>query len=141
MFVNADLIAAGLSPFAPDVAAVKAARLMCETIARHEAKGESFAFETTLSGRVYARRILRWRAAGYHVALMFLALPSPEMAIARVDERVRQGGIGVPEATIRRRFAAGLKNFRVVYRDIVDDWSYYDNSGDVPILLDWGEKL
>jgi predicted ABC-type ATPase len=140
VFVNADMIAAGLSPFAPDLAAIKAGRLMLEAIAEHEAKGESFAFETTLSGRIYARRIPRWQAAGYHVTLIFLALPSLEIAIARVKERVRQGGHDVPETAIRRRFAAGLRNFQGIYRDLVDAWSYYDNSGEEPVLLEWGEK-
>jgi predicted ABC-type ATPase len=140
IFVNSDLIAAGLSPFAPDLAAVKAGRLMLEAIAERAAKGECFAFETTLSGRVYARRIPQWQAAGYHVSLIFLALSSPEIAIARVKERVRQGGHDVAESTIRGRFASGLRNFREVYRDMVDVWLYYDNSGEKPVLLDWGGK-
>jgi predicted ABC-type ATPase len=141
VFINADLIAAGLSPFAPHLAAVKAGRLMLEAIAELEEKGESFAFETTLSGRIYARRVPRWQAAGYHVSLIFLALPSPEIAIARVKERVRQGGHDVSEIEIRRRFAAGLRNFQDIYRNLVDAWSYYDNSGRKPTLVDWGEKL
>jgi predicted ABC-type ATPase len=140
VFVNADLIAAGFSPFAPELAAAKAGRLMLEEIAEHEAKGESFAFETTLSGRVYARRIPRWQAVGYHISLIFLTLPSPEFAIKRVKERVGQGGHDVPEIEIRRRFDAGLQNFQNVYRDLVDAWSYYDNSGKTPILLNWGEN-
>jgi predicted ABC-type ATPase len=139
-FVNADLIAAGLSPIVPDLAATKAGRLMLEAISEHEAKGESFAFETTLSGRIYARRIPLWQASGYHVTLIFLALQSPDIAIARVKERVRQGGHDVPETVIRRRFGAGLRNFKGIYRDLVDAWSYYDNSGAEPVLLDWGEK-
>lgn len=89
-FVNADLIAAGLSPFAPDVAAMKAARIMLESIKELEERGESFAFETTLSGLTYAHRIRRWREAGYHVTLFFLSLPNSQMAIDRVAERVRQ---------------------------------------------------
>ena len=139
-FVNADLIAAGLSPFAPDVAALKAARIMLESIAELERRGESFAFETTLSGLVYARRIRRWREAGYHVTLFFLSLPNPQMAIDRVEERVRQGGHNVPGDVIRRRFAAGLRNFEQVYRDAVDAWAMYDNAGDEPVLINWGEK-
>ena len=139
-FVNADLIAAGLSPFAPDVAAVKAARIMLESIAELERRGESFAFETTLSGLVYARRIRRWREAGYHVTLIFLSLPNPQMAIDRVAERVRQGGHHVPDDVVRRRFAAGMRNFEQVYRDAVDAWAVYDNAGDEPVLTNWGEK-
>ena len=140
VFVNADLIAAGLSPFEPELAAVKAGRLMLEAIAEHERTGESFAFETTLSGRIYARRISHWQAAGYQVTLIFLALPSAEIAIARVKERVRQGGHDVAESAIRGRFASGLRNFREVYRDMVDVWLYYDNSGEKPVLLGWGGK-
>lgn len=139
-FVNADLIAAGLSPFAPDVAAVKAARIMLESITELERRGESFAFETTLSGLVYARRIRRWREAGYHVTLIFLSLPNPQMAIDRVAERVRQGGHDVPSDVIRRRFAAGLQNFERAYRDAVDTWVMYDNAGDEPVQINWGEK-
>jgi predicted ABC-type ATPase len=139
-FVNADLIAAGLSPFAPDVAAVKAARIMLESITELERRGESFAFETTLSGLVYAKRIRRWREAGYHVTLFFLSLPNPQMAIDRVAERVRQGGHNVPSEVIRRRFDAGLLNFERVYRDAVDTWAMYDNAGDEPVQINWGEK-
>ena len=139
-FVNADLIAAGLSPFAPDVAAMKAARIMLESIKELEERGESFAFETTLSGLTYAHWIRRWREAGYHVTLFFLSLPNSQMAIDRVAERVRQGGHDVPCEVIRRRFAAGLQNFEQVYRDAVDAWALYDNAGDEPVLINWGEK-
>jgi len=141
VFVNADLIAAGLSPFAPDLAAAKAGRLMLEAIAEHAAKGESFAFETTLSGKIYARRISQWQAAGYHVSLIFLALQSAELAVARVKERVNRGGHDVSEPNIRRRFSAGIRNFRELYRDMVDVWLHYDNSGEEPVLLDSGSKL
>jgi predicted ABC-type ATPase len=139
-FVNADLIAAGLSPFAPEMAALKAARIMLDNISELEQRGESFAFETTLSGLVYARRIRRWREAGYHVTLFFLSLPNPQMAIDRVAERVRQGGHHLPSEVIRRRFAAGLQNFERVYRDAVDTWAMYDNAGDEPVQINWGEK-
>lgn len=121
-FINADLIAAGLSPFAPDLAAVKAARIMLESMNELERRDESFAFETTLSGLAYARRVRLWREAGYHVTLFFLSLPNPQMAIDRVAEPVRQGGHDVPGDVIRRRFAAGLRNFERVYRDAVDAW-------------------
>ena len=139
-FVNADLIAAGLSPFAPGLAAMKAGRLMLQTIFALAQSGQSFAFETTLAGLGYARHIPRWRAAGYHVTLFYLTLPSPEMAIARVAERVRQGGHDVPDFVIRRRFAVGWKNFEQIYRDAADAWVLYENSGDEPGLVDWGER-
>lgn len=140
-FINADLIAAGLSPFAPDVAAIKAGRVMLEEIAACVRREESFAFETTLSGLGYLRHIQQWRAQGYLVSLYFLALPNVEAAIARVAERVRQGGHNIPEPVIRRRFIAGLRNFEQHYKAEVDDWTKYNNSGERPVLLEWGENL
>jgi predicted ABC-type ATPase len=114
-FVNADLIAAGLSPFDPDRAAVRA-------------------------GRRYARAIPRWQAAGYRVGMVFIALPSAEIALARVAGRVRQGGHSVPEAVVRRRFAAGRENFEQIHKGLVDEWRLYDNSGPRPVLVDQGEN-
>ena len=140
VFVNADLIAAGLSPFAPERAAIQAGRLMLEAIAQHVGKRESFAFETTLSGKGYARQIPQWRQLGYRVGLFFLSLASADMAVQRVAERVRQGGHDIPEATIRRRFAAGLFLLSNVYQPLVDQWAVYDNAGDEPILMDWSNK-
>jgi len=139
-FVNADLIAAGLSPFRPEVAAVHAGRLMLQEIKSRVRQRKSFAFETTLSGHSYAQKIPQWQTLGYHVKLIFLNLPSADMAIARVTARVAQGGHNVPEAVIRRRFSAGLSNFDKIYKKIVDAWILYDNSGSLPVLLDWGEK-
>ena len=140
MFVNADLIAAGLSPFNENLAVVQAGRLMLKQIQEHARKGNSFAFETTLSGRRYARWIPRWQKDGYHVNLLFLRLPTPETAIERVAQRVFQGGHDVPEHVIRRRFDAGWRNFEEVYRDLVDKWALYDNSGPVPYLVAEGSK-
>jgi predicted ABC-type ATPase len=140
VFVNADLIAAGLAPFAPETAAIQAGRLMLQEMARHFAARQSFAFETTLSGRTYLRAIRRWQQAGYEVELLFLRLNSAEEAIARVAQRVRQGGHHVPDVVVRRRFAAGLSNFHGHYAPLVDSWVLYDNSGDEPVILDWSEK-
>lgn len=140
IFVNADLIAAGLAPFAPETAAVQAGRLMLQELARHFAACESFAFETTLAGRGHIHHIRAWQAAGYRVKLIFLQLDSAEEAIARVAQRVRQGGHDIPEATIRRRFAAGRANFERLYAPLVDAWALYDNAGATPVLLDWSEK-
>lgn len=139
-FINADLIAAGLSPFRPELAAIKAGKLMLQAMTQHVQRGESFAFETTLAGRQYARRIPRWRAGGYHVTLIFLSLPDAAMAVARVAERVRQGGHAIPANVIRRRFAAGRRNFDSLYRNLVDDWIEYDNSGLQPRPIDWKGK-
>lgn len=140
IFVNADLIAAGLSPFAPEAAAVQAGKLMLRELARHFSARESFAFETTLSGKVWLRHIAEWRAAGYWVELIFLRLGTADEAVARVAQRVRQGGHDIPEAVIRRRFDAGLENFSRHYAQAVDAWALYDNSGELPRLLDWSER-
>ena len=140
VFVNADLIAAGLSPFHPEAAAIRAGRLMLEEIETHVAQRRSFAFETTLSGRVYARKIKEWQTLGYHVKLIFLNLPNADMAFARVAARVAQGGHNMPEEVIRRRFILGLSNMEKIYKPLLDAWIHYDNSGSVPRLIDWGEK-
>ena len=140
VFVNADLIAAGLSPFDPERAALQAGRLTLEAIVRHVAQRESFAFETTLSGRTYARQIPHWQGLGYRVELFFLSLPSADMAVQRVAERVRQGGHNIPEATIRRRFDAGRRLLTELYQPLVDQWVVYDNAGDEPVLMDWSNK-
>lgn len=138
VFINADLIAAGLSPFNPFLAEIAAGRLMLELISEHAQRGSSFAFETTLSGRSYVRRIRQWRSEGYLVILFFLSLESAEEAIARVAERVLQGGHYVPDEVIRRRFRAGLRNFETLYRHEVSYWRLYNNSGDTPVLVDEG---
>ena len=110
-FVNADLIAAGLSPLDRGTGVEAAAgRLMLAEINRLAAQGRSFAFETTLAGRSYLRRIDLWRRDGYRVVLVFLSLGSPEDAVRRVAERVRQGGHPVPEDVIRRRFGAACES-------------------------------
>lgn len=139
-FVNADLIAAGLNPFQPVRSALQAGRLMLGMIDTYVERGESFAFETTLSGRGYARMIPRWQAQGYRVHLFFLRLPTPEMALARVWNRVAEGGHDVPEEVVRRRFEAGWRNFREVYAALVDEWALYDASGISPVVIDEGGK-
>lgn len=137
-FVNADLIAEGLSPFTPALAEVRAGRLMIEEIDRLVAKGADFAFETTLAGILWARKIPAWRQAGYAIEIIFLRLPDADMAVRRVAARVRQGGHAVPEETIRRRFAKGLHNFHTRYAPLADAWSLYDNAVRPPRLLEKG---
>jgi len=139
-FINADLIARGLSPFAPERAALEAGKIMLGQIAARVRRQESFAFETTLSGLNYARHIPTWRQAGYHLKLVFLSLPSADMAVARVAARVQSGGHNVPEVVVRRRFHAGLRNFDTIYRGLVDNWILYDNTAAVPQLLEEGEN-
>lgn len=134
-FINVDLIAAGLSPFDPQQAAIRAGRLMLQEIQRRVKRGESFAFETTLAGRNYARMIPRWQKLRYHVRLIFLSLPSADLAVARVAGRVAQGGHGVDEGVVRRRFDLGLRNFQTLYQGLADSWSWYDNAGPVRRLV------
>lgn len=134
-FINADLIAQGLSPFRPEAAAVRAGRIMLEMIADCVRRGESFAIETTLGGRGYAQMIPQWQAAGYRVVIFFLELPSAEMAVERVRWRVAQGGHDIPVPVIQRRFATGRENFMRLYKALADEWKHYDNAGDEPVLL------
>lgn len=130
VFVNADLIAASLSPLTPEVAAWKAGRLMLAEIKLHVSEGRRFGFETTLAGRGYVNLIRQWHKQGYVVKLFFLALNRPEEAIARVAARVALGGHDVPDEVVIRRFHAGLRQFKEVYQYEVDFWRWYDNSGD-----------
>ena len=139
-FVNADLIAAGLSPFRPEGVTFAAGRLMLARIGELAAAGQSFAFETTLSTRSYLRMIPRWQHMGYRVKLYFLALPDPEFAIRRVERRVRLGGHHIPPETIRRRFERGCRNLREGYLGLVDEWSIYDGSQNPPLLLETGDN-
>jgi predicted ABC-type ATPase len=139
-FINADLIAADLSPFAPEAAAIKAGRLMLQEIHHCVAARESFAFETTLSGRAYLRHIHNWRQLGYYVSLFFLKLLSAEVAMVRVAERVRQGGHHIPDEVIKRRFELGWKNFENHYKEAVDDWTVYENHNNEPILIEWRQN-
>lgn len=127
-FVNADAIAQGMSGFDPDAAALAAGRAMLTRLHELASARRDFAFETTLASRSFAPWIAELRASGYRFALVFLWLPSPEIAIARVAQRVASGGHHVPASTIRRRFDRGLANFFRLYRPLADSWSVYDSS-------------
>lgn len=127
-FVNADTIAAGLSAFAPEKAAIQAGRVMLERMRYLAANSENFAFETTLASRSFAPWIVELKNKGYLFHLVYLLLDSPDLAVSRVNERVRIGGHSVPEETIRRRYQAGLKNFFKLYMPIADSWQMYDNT-------------
>jgi len=140
VFINADLIAAGLSPFSPETAALQAGRLMLAQIEHHFQKRESFAVETTFAGRAYLQAITRWKEAGYHVTIIFLKLSSVQEAVARVRQRVLQGGHDIPDDVIARRFEPGFRHFEDLYKAKADAWALYDNSGIEPVLLNWGEK-
>jgi predicted ABC-type ATPase len=137
-FVNADLIASGLSPLCPELAALASGRLFLAELDRLARARVDFAFETTLSGLVYLRRLRRWKAAGCRLEIIFLQLPSARLALHRIAARVRQGGHDVPRADVLRRFERGWLNFREHYRPLADHWEVYDNSLRTPRLLDIG---
>ncbi len=139
-FINADLIAAGLSPFAPELAARRAGRLMLEEIDRCATAGISFAFETTLAGKGYLDRIRSWQISGDSVKLIFLQLPYVEQAVARVQLRVSQGGHSIPPEVIARRFKAGQHNFETLFLPLVNEWQRIDNAGQTPRLLSEGGR-
>ena len=135
-FVNADLIAAGLSPLRPELAALAGGRLLLSELDRLAKARTDFAFESTLSGSGYLGRLQKWKAAGYRIEMVFLRLHSPELALRRIAVRVKQGGHDIPRADVLRRFARGWRNFQASYKLLADAWAVYDNSGDQPQLLE-----
>jgi predicted ABC-type ATPase len=134
-FVNADLIAQGLSPFSPEAAAFPAGRVMLEEIRRFAERRVDFGFETTLSGTTYLNLMRRLRRQGYAIHIFFLWVPGVELALSRVRDRVLEGGHNVPEPIVRRRYRRSIKNFLSVYRSEVDFWTLFDNSGNVPTII------
>lgn len=134
-FVNADLIAQGLAPFEPRAAAIKAGKLVLQQIHEYAERGVEFAFETTLSGKSYVSLLTELKVKGYALHLFFLWLPSAELAIARIKERVQEGGHHVPAEDVRRRFVRGINNFFTAYEPLFDSWMLFDNSKAKPILI------
>jgi len=129
-FVNADEIARGLSPFQPDKVGIEAGRLMLKRIKSLLSDNESFAFETTLSTKSYVNFIELAKQSDYQVTCLFFWLDSEELAILRVENRVKEGGHNIPEEVIRRRYRNGLKNFFSLYLPLLDNWLFVNNSGD-----------
>lgn len=137
-FVNADLIASGLSPLRPELAAVAAARLMLEEIGRLVERRADFAWESTLSGLAHLRRLQAMKQLGYHLEIIYLRLASPRLALRRIAARVQQGGHDVPKADVLRRFARSRQHFETRYRPLADAWAVYDNSSRPPKLIESG---
>jgi predicted ABC-type ATPase len=129
-FVNADEIAKGLSPFNPESAAIQAGRLMLERMNDLILKGQDFAFETTLATKSYKNFVIKAKENDYQVTLLFFWLCTPELAVKRVETRVKEGGHNISEDVIRRRYEKGLKNFYEIFEPIVDEWMFIDNSGE-----------
>ena len=127
-FLNADVIAAAISPMKPDLKAIQAGKLLLQQIEEYSEQKIDFAFESTLSGMNYVERIKKMKADGYIVHLIFLWIPDVRLSIERVKNRVRLGGHDIPELVIERRFHKGLSNFFNTYSKIADDWILFDNS-------------
>ncbi len=134
-FVDADVIARGLSPFNVDSAAIAAGRIMLARLRELARRRVSFAFETTLASRSFKPWLENLKRTGYAVHILFLWLPSAEFAIARVADRVRMGGHNVPAETVRRRYGTGLRNFFDLYEPLASTWSAYDASAETPRLI------
>lgn len=137
-FINADVIAGGISAFAPDRVAFPAGRIMVRRTHELAAARADFALESTLSSRSLAPWIVRLKADTYVFHLIYLWLSCADLAVQRVAERVRQGGHDVPEPTVRRRYSRSLSNFFNIYRPIADSWLMLDNSSiDAPKPIAW----
>ncbi len=132
VFINADLIAQGLSPFAPERAAFRAGRLMLEEIETQAERGEDFGFETTLSGKGHLEVIRGLKKRGFEANVFYLWVPDEELTLARIKERVSLGGHDVPKDVVERRFGRSIRNFFGPYRQLADHWILFDNSGAVP---------
>jgi predicted ABC-type ATPase len=137
-FVNSDLIAGGLSPLHPELAALAAGRLVLKELDRLAKARVDFAFESTLSGLGYLARLKRWKGNGYQIEIVYLRVSSPRLALRRIAARVRQGGHDVPRSDVLRRFSRSWTNFQNAYRLLADEWTVYDNSGASPRVLEQG---
>ena len=134
-FVNADLIAQGLSPFSPRTAAMKAGRLVLEQVHNLANKDVDFAFETTLSGKAYISFLKDLKKKGYSINIFFLWIPNAELAIDRIKDRVAGGGHDVPANDVKRRFHRGVYNFLNHYKPLADTWLLFNNADAVPKLI------
>lgn len=134
-FINADTIARGLSGFSPDAVALKAGRILLEQIESYASRKINFAFETTLSGMTYLARFKDLKKEGYAIHMFFLWIPDVKLSLARVANRVKMGGHDIDEKVVRRRFHKGISNFFKHYRQVLDSWSLFDNSGNAPYLI------
>jgi predicted ABC-type ATPase len=134
-YINADAIAAGLSPFKTEEMAFFAGRLMLERINQLTLAKVDFAFETTGASRFFAPFLSNCKKNGYIINLLYLWLESPELALERVAARVEKGGHNIPELIVRRRYKKGIANLFNLYVPIADNWALYDNSAKIPKLV------
>ncbi|MFA6961014.1 MAG: hypothetical protein WC205_09705 [Opitutaceae bacterium] len=129
------MIAAGLSPFAPDKAAFEAGRIMLNRLRELAAKRVDFSFETTLSGRAYAPLLKEMREVGYRIWMDFLWIPELGITRSRVKQRGTKGGHNIPDEVQQRRFHLGVRNLATLYRQLLDKWRLYDNTHEQPYLV------
>ncbi len=134
-FINADLLARAYSPFDPDAGMLRAGRTVLERIMEFTQARVAFAFETTLSGRTYVPLLRRVKQAGFLLHMFYLWIPSPELALLRIRDRVESGGHNVPERDVRRRFGRSLRNLFALYRPLLDTLHFFDNSCGTPRLI------
>lgn len=134
-FVNADFFAQAFAPFSPERAALKAGKLLLSEIHRLADEGVNFAFETTLSGKAYVSFLKNLKRRDYRIHLFFLWVPSVELALLRIKQRVTKGGHDIPEPDVRRRFKRGIHNLFYIYRPLLDVWTLFDNSTTAPHLV------
>lgn len=134
-FINADLIATGLSPFSPEQVAIKSGKLVLEQIRKYSQKGVDFGFETTMSGVTYLKYFRTLKAMGYKLNIFFLWILSSQLAVARVKDRVAQGGHNVPIEDIKRRFKRSIERFFKDYRLLADKWILFNNAGAKPAIV------
>lgn len=134
-FINPDLLARAYSPFDPDAGMFRAGRTVLQLIAEFAEARTDFAFETTLSGRAYVPLLRRVKKAGFRLHMFYLWIPSPELGLLRIHDRVESGGHNVPERDVRRRFVRTLSNLFALYRPLVDTLHFFDNSSSAPRLV------
>jgi len=134
-FINADLIAQGLSPFSPTQVAIKSGKLVLEQIKEYAENGVDFGFETTMSGVTYLKYFRALKEKGYKINIFFLWIPDSQLAVARVKDRVAKGGHNVPAEDIKRRFKRSIDKFFKEYRLLADKWILFNNAETVPKII------
>jgi predicted ABC-type ATPase len=134
-YVNADALAAALSPFAPETTTIQAGRLMLKRIHQLAEQRRDFAFETTMASRSFAPFIKQYQQQGYQIILLYIWLEDPNLAVVRVHDRVQEGGHFIPDDVVLRRYKRSMSNFLNIYTPLADRWLLYDNSFDLPIMI------
>jgi len=139
-YVNADAIAAGLSPFDPDSTSLQAGKLMLKRIHNLAEENEDFAFETTMFARSFVPFLKKCKHKGYDLTLLFIWLESSELAVSRVKDRVNNGGNHIPENVVCRRYSKSINHFINLYLPLADSWSIFDNSYETPEMIAMYDK-